>query len=241
MDIFKGEYKVRAIGGRMENDYYQLRTAIFRINENIIPLLLLLGINKPEDTDLALDIILSNFIDSSAKKAFTERIYKDVENGRIKIESLLSRKTIEKKADTPEQKEKRINTALKKVINMRYKDKVKDYYEKYNPSSICFPKCPILICRKAIILTPSGLSIDIPKFIEIYTNYLEANQSKTKKQHQAAADAMNTFFNGLAIDHNELSRYFLLEGGEVKPNPESINKESYLRLGYRGKTKVIKG
>ena len=61
------------------------------------------------------------------------------------------------------------------------------------------------------------------------------------QQHQAAADAINRFFNGaVEITQKELDRYFILEYGIVKPKPTSITKQNYARLGVRSLKKTDK-
>ena len=48
------------------------------------------------------------------------------------------------------------------------------------------------------------------------------------------AETINKFFNGsVAITQKELSKYFILEDGKVKENPNSINIKDYARLGVR--------
>ena len=45
---------------------------------------------------------------------------------------------------------------------------------------------------------------------------------------------LNKFFNGsVEITQKELEKYFIIECGAVKPNPKSINKTDYARLGKR--------
>ena len=63
---------------------------------------------------------------------------------------------------------------------------------------------------------------------------MEAYESKNQEQHQEAANAINRFFNGIEITQEELARYFTIEYGAVKPNPKSINRNDYMRLGYKG-------
>lgn len=85
----------------------------------------------------------------------------------------------------------------------------------------------------AIRFTPEeGLTVDIPSFAEIYKSKTEAEKSDIYKKHEAAAEAVNSFFGNLQITDKEMERYFILYGGKVKPNPKSVNVESYMRLKW---------
>lgn len=77
-----------------------------------------------------------------------------------------------------------------------------------------------------------GLTVDIPSFAEIYRSQTEAEQSETYKKHLAAAEAVNSFFGNMVITEKEMDRYFQLYGGKVRPNPKSVNVESYMRLKW---------
>lgn len=85
----------------------------------------------------------------------------------------------------------------------------------------------------AIRFSPEeGLTVDIPSFAEIYRSQTEAEQSETYKKHLAAAEAVNSFFGNMVITDKEMERYFQLYGGKVRPNPKSVNVESYMRLKW---------
>ena len=85
----------------------------------------------------------------------------------------------------------------------------------------------------AIRFSPEeGLTVDIPSFAEIYRSQTEAEQSETYKKHKAAAEAVNSFFGNMVITDREMERYFQLYGGKVRPNPKSVNVESYMRLKW---------
>lgn len=85
----------------------------------------------------------------------------------------------------------------------------------------------------AIIFDPEeGLSIDADKYLEIYKSRTEAERGEIYQKHLAAAEAVNNFFGNLCITEKEMNRYFMLYGGKVKPNPKSINVESYMRLKW---------
>lgn len=85
----------------------------------------------------------------------------------------------------------------------------------------------------AILFTPEeGLSIDAEKYLEIYKSKTQAEKGEIYRKHIAAAEAINTFFGYTPITEKEMKRYFILYGGKVKPNPKSINVESYMRLKW---------
>lgn len=86
---------------------------------------------------------------------------------------------------------------------------------------------------EAIKFSPEeGLTIDIPTFAEIYRSRIEAQKSEIYKQHEAAAAAFNAFFRNIEITEKEISRYFDIYGGKLRPNPSSVNLDSYMRLKW---------
>jgi hypothetical protein len=85
----------------------------------------------------------------------------------------------------------------------------------------------------AILFDPEeGLSIDADKYLEIYRSRTEAERTQFYQKHLAAAEAVNNFFGNLCITEKEMNRYFMLYGGKVKPNPKSVNVQSYMRLKW---------
>ena len=85
----------------------------------------------------------------------------------------------------------------------------------------------------AIIFDPEeGLSIDADKYLEIYKSRTEAERGEIYQKHLAAAEAINNFFGNLCITEKDMKHYFMLYGGKVKPNPQSINVQSYMRLKW---------
>jgi hypothetical protein len=228
------EKRVKRIGGKFEGDYLTFRDSVAFINENYIPLFYLLGFNHPEDKDIIIDCLLSGeSIAYSAKKAYIEKGMERVASGKLSLEKLLTKRLLIKEYPTPEEREKRLKTAAHKALTFRYK-KLKEIWEKeYEPPLYnSFAKLPLQICREALFLSEEGLIINLDKFIETYTDHLKASGSKRGKLHQEAADAINRFFNGVEITYKEMERYFILSNGVIKPNPNSMNTESYLRLGH---------
>lgn len=94
------------------------------------------------------------------------------------------------------------------------------------------------VCRDALSLSSNGFVIDVEEYIRIYEEFIRLDESIIRRQQQAAADAINEFFNGKAkVTREDFDKYFIIENGVVKPNPDSINTKDYMRLGYRGKAK----
>ena len=242
LKIFKNECKVTRIGGRLQEDYLRLRGVVLSFNSNYFPLFYLTGFNEPGDLDEILRILLSpTSREAALREAYIERVTKEVLEGRVKLREIVSESTALKLSKIQgEDREEKIAKSLHRALRFRFNDIYKGYLVKYRPSAAGLYLVTLEICREALLITPSGMGIDVDKFIEIYTNFLECEQSSTRKQHQEAADAINRFFNGLEITQGELNRYFRIEHGVVRVNPLSINTQSYIRLGYRGKVRTIK-
>lgn len=234
-NIFKNEYKVRKIGGRLNDDYLSFRSWILGINENYIPLFFMMGFNKPDDKDLIIDALLCNtFVEITAKKVYISHMTQKVEDGELKIESLLTQRSIDKVLPTPEEKKVQIDRDIHRSLVYRFNDIYKAYVKKYKPSSFGFNRSALRVFRESLSLTDLGFSIDIDKFIDIYKGYIKASESKIGEQHRMAAEAINKFFNGsMEITQAELERYFIIDSGIVRPNPNSINIDDYMRVGFR--------
>lgn len=238
-ELIKTEAKIRKIGGKLEEDYFRFRNIVDNLNEVYFPLFYLMGFNKPEYTDKVIDILLANSILQRAKQTYIEVKTERVESGKLKLEKVLSKKTLNKEYPTPEAKEKVFKREIHRALVYRFNEIRDTYFKEYgNDMILGFYKFPLKILRKAISLSPEGFILDANKFIDIYEDYLEAHGSEGEKLHKEAVDAINRFFGGaVEITSEEMDRYFIIEYGAVKQNPKSINRESYLRLGYKmGKT-----
>ena len=231
-EVFPNEKRVRKIGGRLLDDYLTFRDTILCVNDDYLPLFFLLGF-RPEDKDFIIDCLLSRDTLYLAKEEFIARKTAKVESGKIKIETLLSKYTLNKKHPTQEAREKALKKQLRRVLIEKFKEIEDSWDTEYNPSQYGYRKRPIQICRESLSLSKEGFIIDVDKFIEIYSDYFKACESKRGKLHKEAADAINRFFSGaVEITNKELEKYFILSNGIVKPNPKSITTESYMRLGY---------
>ena len=235
-DIYKKEYKIKSIGGRLAEDYYSLKRDVDYINIYYFDLFYYLGLT--DDIDYIIEALNSHKLYS----VFTDKIMRDIAEGKRPKENFLSKKTKEYlKNLPPEDMEKGKKRELK---SMRIKIGIlfRETGEKYLKENKIYPFCPkhnhkaLELCRKALYVAPSQIAIDIDKFIEIYKDYMAADESVTKKMHQKAAEAINRFFNGVEITEKELSKYFVLENGIIRINPKSVNLESYSRLGTRNRT-----
>lgn len=227
--------RISKIGGRLSTDYYHFQGAIEMLNDNVIPLFQLLGMDEPGDKDDIIDALTGrNSFLIMSKSIFIANMTKKVAEGKIKKEKILSKTTLGKSISDPEAENQRIERELHRKLLFKYNE-VKSYYLKkycYSIASYSYCTPALKICRNALEYSPSGLSINEKKFIELYSSYIEADESDRRKQHQEAADGINRFFGGaVEITDKELERYFIIENGILKPNPLSVNIESYMRLG----------
>lgn len=237
-----GQRRISRIGGRLSSDYYHLQGAIEMLNDNVIPLFQLLGMDEPGDKEDVIDALTgsSSFLIKS-RSIFIANMTKKVTEGKIKKEKILSKITLDKSLSDPEAEKQCIERELHRKLCFKYNE-VQSYYIKnycyYSISSYSYCKPALKICRDALEYSSSGLSINEEKFIELYSSYIEADESDRRKQHQEAADGINRFFGGaVEITDKELERYFMIENGILKPNPLSVNIESYMRLGTSSASK----
>ena len=232
-DKFKNEDKVRKVGGRLWSDYYRLKTEIVYINDCFFELFYIL--NLTDDIDLIVDTLNDGL--HNLCSVFIDKTIRDIEAGKIaknkfvssKMKTNLESLPPEAQAKVWEQETKRSLKVLYKKILEKYTNEYMIYglEAKHNERAL-------EICRKTLFVTQSRIEIDGEKFIEVYTDYMEADESETKKIHEQAAAAINRFFNGaVEITQKELSKYFILEYGIVKVNPKSVNITDYARLGVR--------
>lgn len=233
--IFPKEQKIWKIGGAMQRDYVDFRKEIILINESLIPLFILLGFTL-RDKDKIIEALIAHYTLDAIRQNYVEIMKEKIRVGKIKLENLLSKHVLEERNETPEHRERRITSQIYRSIGARYKETYKKFEHLYKPPTLAYSKKKVEILRDCLILEPTGFSIDVDKFIDVYGSYLEAKGATTYQTHKALADAINRFFNGaVAITQDELRRYFRLENGIIVPNPNSINREDYLRLGYKGK------
>lgn len=238
-DIIKAEQKIHRIGGRLEEHYYRFRNIVETINEVYLPLFYLVGFNKKKFTDKVICILLDNNIQEKTKQGYIEEMIENVKNGKLKLENFLTKITLNKEFPTPDAKEKVFNRELHRALCFRFNEKMNTYLKEYGYEfSKGFYKFPLKLFRKALSLSPEGFLLDPEEFINIFEDYQEAHGSNGGKLHRAAAEAINRFFGGaIEITSKEMDRYFIIEDGIVKPNPKSINREGYLRLGYKAAKK----
>lgn len=233
VNTFKDEKLIKKIGGRLKSDYYTLKGEVDYINENFFDLFYILGLT--ENIDLIIDT-LNNGLQNLCS-IFLENAMRSIEAGKIAKNKFLSQGTInrmeklssEEQAKVWERETKRaIKELYKKIYDQHLQRHGLFYLETRHNRDV------LEICRKTLFVAPSRIEIDGAKFIEVYTSFMEADESETKKLHEQAAEALNRFFNGaVEITQKELSKYFTLEYGIVKINPTSINKTDYARLGAR--------
>lgn len=238
--IFPKEYKLNSIGGRLKNDYYTFRQSVLVINANYLPLFLMLGFSKPEDKDFIIDtLIASKEFMYDVRDRYIDYLVNQVKEGKVKPESILKKITIRKIEAMPDdEKNNTIRREIQRSIKCSYRDTFSRFLEKYNPSPSGYNALALKVCRDALSLSSNGFVIDVEEYIRIYEEFIRLDESIIRRQQQAAADAINEFFNGKAkVTREDFDKYFIIENGVVKPNPDSINTKDYMRLGYRGKAK----
>ena len=239
-DRFKNEDKVRKVGGRLWSDYYSFKKEIQYINDCFFELFYIL--NLTDDIDLIVDTLNDGL--HNLCSVFIDNAMKSIEAGKIDKNKFLTQKTRNKlETLSPEERAKVWERETKRSLRLRYKGIYEQYCKRYGLHYLetRHRKDVLEICRQTLFVEPTRIEIDGAKFVEVYTSYMEADESETKKIHEQAAAALNRFFNGsVEITQKELAKYFVLEYGIVKVNPNSINKNDYARLGLRRPPKTIK-
>ena len=238
---FEKDGKIREIGGRLEKDFNALKMEIECINNTYFEFLSML--NLTDDVDVLIKALNSK--PSMLKYIYKEKVLRDIKEGKIPIHNFLSSKYDDMESLPPDERKKK-EKAARRAIGLKTTILFNEICEKYGRKYKSFvyeprrARVPFEICCKALYTTSTHLAIDVDKFIEIYADFVEADESITRQHHQEAADAINRFFNSsVKITERELSRYFMLEGGIVKIRPSSINKVSYSRLGKRTFTTTV--
>lgn len=233
---FEGEPRINKIGGRLQDEYLTFKSSVHFVNDNYIPLFLMMGFNQPDDKDIIIDALLNDspFM-HTARSAFISMMEEKISTGKVKLERLLSQNAMNKQLKlAADERQKFLDREIHRSLCSRFKEIYNEYYDNYDPSPFGFYKLPFKICRECLVLGTNGFEIDVNKFIGIYQSYIEADQSIIKGLQQSAADAVNIFFGGsVPVSWEELQRYFTIDAGILVPNPQSINMESYMRLGIR--------
>lgn len=234
--IINARKRIKKIGGALYSDYLRFYEIVGTINRDYFPLFELMGFNSPENTDVAICILLGDDFLYEARYKYIAREMDRIKSGEINIEKILHKRTIDREYSTPEEKESVFNKEIQRALHFKYNKIEGEYCKFHDPVLTSFHKSVLTICGRALTMTNNGFIIDDDKFLNIYGDYLEANGSQTGKMHQEIASSINRFFNGqIKITEKEFFKYFVIEHGEIKPNPNSINMEDYMRLGIRGK------
>lgn len=231
------ENVIKKIGGATWRDYLRFKEEIEYLNKNVSPLLILLGFTIQDKEAVMQALLSSSGTELSVQRAFFQLSMQRYNEGKINLESFLSKETLKERDETEEEREERLEKSFIRKLKFRYKDISGSFIREYKPEPFpTYDKEHLELFQGCVSLTPSGLAIDADMFLELYSSYMEAIGSTTGKQHQNVADTINHFFNGaVEITEEELKKYFIIRHGVVKPNPEAINRESYIRLGYKGK------
>lgn len=232
-DRFKNEDKVRKVGGRLANDYFSFKREVEYINDYFFELFYIL--NLTGDIDLIIDTLNDGL--HNLCSVFIGKVIRDIEAEKIPKNKFLSSLMKTKLESLPPEERAIVwERETKRSLKALYKKIVKQYTDEYRLYDLetKHHKRAFEICRKTLFITPTRIEIDGAKFVEVYTSFLEADESETKKLHEQVAETINRFFNGaVEITPKELSKYFILEYGKVKVNPKSVNITDYARLGAR--------
>lgn len=229
--------KIKKIGGRALSDYYTFVDNIEYINDNYFMLFRLLYM---DDIDIILKVLDNNF--NNLRSLFIEHVTDMIKDGKISIDKFLSEYSREKFSRmSPEERQQGQKKAIGRTLGKLYDETLDSYLQENNVDLMrCrYSRIGLRLFGKTLFVSGSGIEIDVDKYIEAYKSFIAADESKTRKDHERAAMAINRFFNGVEITLEELSRYFILEHGIVKVRQESVNLEDYLRLGKRT-VRVIK-
>ena len=233
------ENLIRKIGGKLESDYYSLRAAVDEMNRLYFPLLYYFGLNRSDDAENVAKALINGV--AGINNYFVERTKKDIEEGKLKKEKVLKAKWIVDENTPPEEREKRLKkeaTELRRSLNLKFKMALKAYEKEnrisyYGIDGYYKNILSLSLSGNFLYLTDYGIEIDVEKYISFYKDRMAASESIVGSLHEEAATALNKFFGGaVPITHKELDRYFSFEG-IVKVRPESVNLESYSRLGNR--------
>ncbi len=241
--IYAQSKPIRNIGGKIESSYDSLCFLVESANYTFSRFMYFLGLTRPHYTEKYLEAIGKG--NSGISELYYESVLEDIEAGRKQKKAFIKDKWIVGEDTPPEEREemlKKEKQAIHKICMIKYKEAVKQFKQHYfwNGASLSTYDLRHLEHVKSVLyLSDDGLEIDTDKFIAFYESFISAEESDTKKQHQAAADAINRFFNGKEITEKELFKYFKIEDGILKVNPSSVNINSYSRLGQRTAT-IIK-
>ena len=232
------ENLIKKIGGKLEGDYFSLRAAVDEMNRQYFPLLYYFGLNRSDDA-ANVAIALSNGV-AGIGRYFVERTIRDIEEGKLKKEKVLKAKWIVDENTPPEEREKRLrkeSVELHRSLTLRFKQALKDYEKDHRIDYYGvgnYYKNILSLSRNILYVTDYGMEIDVEKFISFYKDRMAASESIIGSLHEEAATALNKFFGGaVPITEKELNRYFDFKTGIAIVRPESVNLESYSRLGIR--------
>lgn len=254
---FKTEADIYKAGGRIAENYHGLKFYLDNIDDYNLDILNALGLNSDKEEYL----YYSHQTEYTVKRAYVfrrvdkialkveEAVKKADSEGRegdykgIPIIDKFATTTTGKRKGLPFETEilhdgERLRSKISKKMSQKLNQRVTEIFKEIDRTNWknfrTFYKNPGEdIFFDAIRFTQEeGLTVDIPTFAEIYKSHTEAEKSETYKRHEAAAEAVNSFFGNLPITEKEMDRYFLVYGGRLKPNPKSVNTESYMRLKW---------
>ena len=220
---------ISSVGGQMKKEYYNIKGLIEYFNVEFLPFLTYLGFYL--DLDLFFDCI---------KKGL-----KFIENEWVAKQTV----AVLTKEGNPLQDETKEFRRRRKSLNATHRAKFSKIYNDYVSEFGAYPSpSPFAELDTMKIFYPSfefnpeeGIHINAKMFRQIYFSFAAAAKSKTMKAHNEAADTLNAFFGiEYKITEEEFFKYFVFDGGSIRPNPTSINLDSYARLGKIGRKKATR-
>lgn len=233
--------KIKNIGGELARAYIALEREVEYINRVYSPLWNILGLNDPSDKDVIIEGLRYGAFRLS--DLYTNRVIEKAKAGEITIPSPRDpnnpiTKECQKLRFTKEGEKITDKAVITRRARASFRKKLKEFLTDYNLrqfNPLCNTKI-IYFSKEVLRLTDGGrLSIDDNSFIDFYQSFIKAEESETYQSHRKAAEALNTFFGGKEITIGEIERYFTFSNGIAEINPESVNVNSYSRLGIHKK------
>lgn len=138
--------------------------------------------------------------------------------------------------------EKKARREIKKTAQNKFYAVTEEYHRhEYNRPHInsfsrmdcnCVDWYLVDFFKDAIILDEKeGLIVDGKKYIEIYKNKTEAEQTHRKKLQDKAVKALNDFFKGNQASEELFNDFFIInDKGEYEIKPNALKKNLYMRL-----------
>ena len=161
---FKNENAVLKVGGKVERDYFHFRSEIEYINENFFELFYVL--NLTDDLDLIIDTLNKNL--RNLCSVFIDKVFRDIEAGKISKDRFLSVHAKKRLENTPPEKQEKVwERGTKWGLHAVY-DKILKHYKEEDGIFLLetkHNKTALEILRSTLFIAPERIEIDGEKFI----------------------------------------------------------------------------